>query len=48
MEKRFITFVVLSFLILVGWQFTVSRLYPEAVTPSKNQVKITQIGRAHV
>lgn len=41
MEKRFITFIVLSFLILVGWQFAVSYLYPEAVTPSKNQVKVT-------
>ncbi|MBI4853288.1 MAG: membrane protein insertase YidC [Acidobacteria bacterium] len=36
MEKRFITFIVLSFLILVGWQFAVSYFYPEAVTPSKD------------
>lgn len=40
MEKRFITFIVLSFLILVGWQFAVSYLYPEAV--SKDQVKVVQ------
>lgn len=36
MEKRFISFIVISFLILVGWQFAVSYFYPEAIT--KEQV----------
>jgi YidC/Oxa1 family membrane protein insertase len=41
MEKRFITFIVLSFLILVGWQLAISYFYPEAIAPSKDQIKTT-------
>jgi YidC/Oxa1 family membrane protein insertase len=29
MEKRFIAFIVLSFLIMAGWQLVVGRLYPQ-------------------
>lgn len=36
MEKRFITFIVISFLILVGWQLLLSRFYPEAITTPKD------------
>lgn len=37
MEKRFIIFVILSFVILIGWQFALSKFYPEAPTPPPDQ-----------
>lgn len=42
MEKRFITFIVISFLILISWQFLLNRFYPEAITPSKDLPKVEQ------
>src|SRR5437667_6327258 len=34
MEKRFIVFIVLSFLIMAGWQVVVSRFYPAEQPPA--------------
>lgn len=34
MEKRFLSFMLLAFLILFGWQFMLAKLYPEAIKPT--------------
>ncbi len=39
MEKRFILFIVVSFLILAGWQFVMDKFYPKPKLP---QQKVTQ------
>ncbi|MEW6730307.1 MAG: membrane protein insertase YidC [Acidobacteriota bacterium] len=37
MEKRYIVFIVLAFLVMAGWQVVVSRLYPESTKVAKQQ-----------
>ncbi|MBL8148876.1 MAG: membrane protein insertase YidC [Blastocatellia bacterium] len=42
MEKRFIVFIVVSFAILAGWQYAMSRFYPAPTKPTAQQQQPAQ------